>query len=247
MPEKLSLLPEIIHQDWEPFLTDEIFNLLEKISQQLERGYGSDYITPPKQIALRFLTLPLINSKVVILGQDPYPQEGVATGRAFEVGGLMSWGVPFRNVSLKNIVRAIYYAETGAYKTFTEVKQEIIGGWHIDSPNEIFKNWEKQGVLLLNTSFTCEKGKPGSHSKIWSEFTRKMLEYINTICPDLVWLLWGNHAQNVVDGMLLKNRIHSMHPMLCAQKDSRPTDFLYGLRSCFKETKNLINWSGKER
>jgi len=67
------------------------------------------------------------------ISHDPYPEKGIATGRAFEVGGLKSWEQPFRQVSLKNIIRLIHksYNNITRYEdipSFTEIKKEIKAG-----------------------------------------------------------------------------------------------------------------------
>ncbi|MFW6310335.1 MAG: hypothetical protein ACOC1D_04465, partial [Prolixibacteraceae bacterium] len=88
-----------VHQTWEKFLSREIKELI----CQTEKEITKQNFTPPADKVLRFLEVPLDQIKVIILGQDPYPQPGVATGRAFEVGTLKSWNEPFKNISLKNI------------------------------------------------------------------------------------------------------------------------------------------------
>lgn len=105
------------------------------------------------------------NVKVIWLGQDVYPAKGVATGRSFEVGGLNDWSKPFRQVSLKNIVRLIHKNHYGIIdykdiKKFSNIQKEIKNGtFQIKSPNYLFETLEDQGVLFLNTSFTCEVGE----------------------------------------------------------------------------------------
>ncbi len=192
----------------------------------------------------RFLSKSLDNVKVIILGQDPYPQKGVATGRAFEVGTLKSWQDKFTNISLKNIIRAIYFAYKDQYLKYSEIKKEIGLYFQLKSPDELFVNWENQGVLLLNTSFTCELGKPNSHEKLWKNFTNLLLKYIANRNNDIIWFLWGNNAKAIVDGIPVQNKVESMHPMMCYSKDGRNDDFLFGRINCFKETKNIINWLG---
>ncbi len=92
-----------IHPSWQPFFTPEILKILEDIDEGM-----TGECNPAPAAVLRFATQPLDEVKVLILGQDTYPAAGVATGRAFEVGGLTSWNSPYRQVSLKNIVRRIY-------------------------------------------------------------------------------------------------------------------------------------------
>jgi uracil-DNA glycosylase len=240
----LKELHAALHPAWKEFLTDGTVDELKKIEESIAEN-SSDY-TPAVSRVLHFMTNDLEHAKIVIIGQDPYPQKGVATGRAFEVSTLKDWNDTFRNVSLKNIVRAVYNAYTGGFHTYNEIKQQMNGGlfgngFTILPPDRLFKSWEEQGVLLLNTSFTTEIGRPGSHSKLWAGFTRKLLSYINDKNPELIWFLWGNHAKNITSHLDLKNAFTSNHPMICKHGDD---DFLFGKVNMFAETKELVNWKG---
>ena len=133
-------------------LLDNNKELLDSIRIKLKEESDSGIeITPPENLQLRFTSQDLSSIKILILGQDPYPQSGVATGRAFEVGTLHSWFDNFRNTSLKNIVRAIYAAKNDKILKFSEIQQEIKNGkFNILPPNELFESLEKQGVLLIS-------------------------------------------------------------------------------------------------
>ena len=229
-----------IHSDWNPFLSKETVGLILKI----ESDISTKEFTPSYKKVLRFLELPLLSAKVVIVGQDPYPQIGAATGRAFEVGTLKSWNEPFRNVSLKNILRTIYKAYSGEVKKYSELKEKFDNEFQLLPPNKLFKHWEKQGVLLLNTSFTCEPGIPGSHKKVWSEFSSELLNYINKTNSSITWFLWGNHALEATQNLHIKNKIISQHPMMCYKKEGRDTDFLFGKINCFGQLIREIDWTG---
>ncbi len=229
-----------IHSDWHPFLTKETKSALHKIQKEIAlKGY-----TPPKENVLRFLELPLSTSKVIILGQDPYPQPGVATGRAFEVGTLKSWNVPFKNISLKNILRALYKAYSGKVVKYNELKTKFDNEFPLLSPNKLFGHWEKEGVLLLNTSFTCEPGNPGSHKKAWGGFTNGLLQFISSQHSHLTWFLWGAHALEATANVEIRNKIVALHPMMCFDAPGRDADFLFGKTNCFEELKDKIDWTG---
>ncbi|MEN8117496.1 MAG: uracil-DNA glycosylase [Bacteroidota bacterium] len=229
-----------IHPDWIPFLSKEILELLTQIEKQI---VVHDF-TPSAEKVLRFLELPLSEVKVVILGQDPYPQPGVATGRAFEVGTLRSWNEPFKNISLKNILRTLYKAYTGKVIKYNNLKTKFDNEFPVLSPQKLFKHWEHQGILLLNTSFTCEIGKPGSHKKNWEEFTSRLLTYVTSEFETITWFLWGNHAQEAISEFQIKNKIISQHPMMCYDKPGRETDFLFGNNNCFGQFLQEIDWTG---
>lgn len=236
-----------IHNSWTKFLSNNRCNQLKKIEKEINNG---DEYTPDTSLILRFLEMDLSKVPVLILGQDPYPQKGVATGRAFEVGGLNSWTQKFRNVSLKNIIRAIYKAQRKEEKKYSEILSEINEGtrlnlsddFNILSPNKLFEYWwDKENILLLNTAFTCEIGKPNSHTKIWSDFTHEILEFIATENPKIIWFLWGRNAEAVVSGIEIKNKSISSHPMMCTKKDN---DFLFGKINHFANKNMKINWTG---
>lgn len=233
------IVPKIIHESWTSFLTPEIRKELEKIEVKI----GNDY-TPNEDKVLRFLSLDLNNAKVVILGQDPYKPLGVANGRSFQPDNLYSWTQPFKQVSLKNIIRLIYrtennielYSDIPSYK---EILKEIAtGNFAIKEPKEWFDFLEKQGVLFLNTYLTCKIGVSNSHKKIWESFSHHMLEYISETNPELNWFLWGSEA--ILNKCYIKQgKIYqSRHPMMCS--DDYENDFLKC--ECFKETKELISW-----
>jgi len=113
--------------------------------------------------------------KVVILGQDPYHTPGAAEGLAFSVPN--SQPIP---PSLVNI--------------YKEIDADI--GRHVN-PRGSLRNWQRQGVLLLNTVLTVEAHKAGSHrGKGWETFTTATISYLNEVRPHLVFILWGRDARN---------------------------------------------------
>jgi uracil-DNA glycosylase len=232
----------LIDKSWNTFLTKDIISELVNIENQI--GLSRNDFTPKSQNVLRFLSKPLSEVKIVILGQDPYPQEGVATGRAFEVGTLNSWNDKFSNVSLKNIIRSIYFAYNNKYLKYSEIKKEIGLNFPLVKPDQLFVEWENQGVLLLNTSFTCKIGVSNSHEKYWRNFTNLLLNYIAVANKDITWFLWGNNAKAIVNGIKIEKKIESMHPMMCYNKEGRNDDFLFGEINCFKESLTIINWLG---
>ncbi|WP_210470325.1 uracil-DNA glycosylase [Sporosarcina sp. 6E9] len=236
------ILPKEVHSSWDSFITEEILAELKVIENEI----GNNFNPSDPDKLLRFLSVDVDNVKVIWLGQDVYPAKGVATGRSFEVGGLNDWLEPFRQVSLKNIVRLIYKNYTGIsdykdIKKFSEIQKEIKNGsFQIKPPNNIFDSLENQGVLFLNTSFTCEVGEANSHKIIWRAFSKKVLNYISTKNPDIKWFLWGKEAistkEDIPEGVFFESR----HPMMCSEKYQ--DDFLKF--DGFKATMSEINWLG---
>jgi len=235
----MSLIPKELHPSWNIFLTDDIILELETI----ERKIGNN-INPAPENVLRFMICNLYDIKVVILGQDPYPETGRATGRAFEVGDLTSWNQKFRQVSLKNIIRLIYknyngISEYSDIKKFSEIQKEIKEGkFSILPPHKIFKSWEKQGVLLLNTYLSVEAGITGSHISIWQKFSEELLKFISDENRNISWFLWGRMAEEKKQFIKYGKYYISRHPMMCSELYE--DDFLRS--DCFKDTMDIINW-----
>lgn len=244
------LIPLDYHKSWDEFLSNKIRNRINDIENKI----GANY-TPDTHNVLRFLKTDLMNVKCVWLGQDPYKSEftlndgtikKVSVGRAFQPGNLESWFQPFKQVSLKNIIRLIYktynpvinYNEIKSYKEVTEEIKR--GNFKILPPQDWFDSLEKQGVLFLNTYLTCCIGESNSHKDYWVDFSRELLKYISSKRQDIVWFLWGKEA--ISNKELIKSGIiyESRHPMMCSEKYD--DDFLKS--NCFENTKNIINWLG---
>lgn len=184
--------------------------------------------------------MPVDQVRVVILGQDPYPAEGAATGLAFEVNGLTSWKMPFRQVSLKNIVRLLYasYTDADPYKTaYSDILKAMDRGeFSILPPDRLFSYWAENGVLLLNTALTCKTGYPGSHAELWQPLMDDLVKYVEDNAHP-IWFLWGKSAQKYGN---VRHSYCSRHPMLCSEKWE--DDFLKN--PCFRETADQIDWLG---
>ena len=132
--------------------------------------------------------------KVVIIGQDPYHGKGQANGLCFSVNN----NIP-KPPSLVNIFKEL---ENDLSKKF-------------ESENGNLERWARQGVFLLNTTLTVEKNKPMSHSNIgWDKFTDKVIETLSKDSENLVFILWGNHAQKKIEKINISNHmiIKSVHP-----------------------------------
>ncbi|WP_019243279.1 MULTISPECIES: uracil-DNA glycosylase [Bacillus] len=234
------IILDSVHSSWKPFLTEEIIQEIREI----EREIGDNYNPINPDNILRFLSVDLHKVKVVWLGQDVYPMKGAATGRSFEVGGLESWVGPFRQVSLKNIIRLLHknYHNIHHYdeiKSYEEIKKEIKAGtFPIKPPHQWFDYLEEQGVLFLNTSFTCEIGKPNSHKKIWEHFSKQVLTYISKENPQIKWFLWGKEAISNKEYIQQGEFFESRHPMMCSVKYE--DDFLKF--KGFEQSKDYIKW-----
>jgi uracil-DNA glycosylase len=135
---------------------------------------GAEVYPPTEECFSAFNSTPFEQVKVVVLGQDPYHGTGQAHGLSFSVKPGVA--VP---PSLKNI--------------YKELESDL----HIQPVDHGFlEAWAKQGVLLLNSVLTVEKGQAGAHQRQgWEQFTDKAVEALSEERTGLVFLLWGSHAQ----------------------------------------------------
>lgn len=161
--------------------------LFEKIKLQeyaktlklfLDEEYKNKIIYPPRKEMFNAFKYCTVNDlKVVIIGQDPYHEPHQAMGLCFAV----NHGVALPP-SLKNI-----------YK-------EIENEYHVDMSKQDgdLTYLAKQGVLLLNSILSVEKGKPLSHNiKEYELFFKDILSFINTLNKPIVFLLWGGYAKSL--------------------------------------------------
>ena len=166
----------MINNDWDSVLEDEFKkDYFIKIMEFIDEEYATKTIYPPyEEIFNAFRLTPLANVKVVILGQDPYHEEGQAHGLAFSTPE----GRPIPR-SLKNI--------------FKEIQNEY--SYPIPESG-CLESWAKQGVFLLNTVLTVEDGKANSHSKCgWQTFTDNVIKILNNQTKPIVFMLWGKQAE----------------------------------------------------
>ena len=166
----------MIANDWDLALEDEFKkDYFLKIMDFIDEEYESKTVYPPyEEIFNAFKFTPLESVKVVILGQDPYHEEGQAHGLAFSTPD----GRPIPR-SLKNI--------------FKEINSE----YEYPIPESgCLEKWAKQGVFLLNTVLTVEKGNANSHSDCgWQIFTDNVIKILNSRKQPIVFMLWGKQAE----------------------------------------------------
>ena len=184
-----------LNNDWDGILNDEWEKpYYRQLHNFLKEEYSTRRIYPDMNDifnALKYTSFD--DTKVVIIGQDPYHGEGQAHGLCFSV----KQGVT-PPPSLKNI--------------FKELNSDI--GKPIPSHGEL-TDWAKQGVLLLNAVLTVREGQPTSHKNMgWETFTDRVISELNKKTTPVVSLLWGAYAQKKAE--IITNPIHkkliSVHP-----------------------------------
>ena len=186
----------IKNQTWQAFLATEFQKpYFVELTQQVEQEYTYTTCFPPKELIFSaFEQFDFQDTKVVIIGQDPYHGTGEANGLCFSVNDGVA--IP---PSLKNI--------------YTEINNEFDRILFPTSGN--LERWAKQGILLLNAGLTVRKDEANSHKHLkWNVFTDAVIDLINEQSENVVFLLWGSFAQK--KGKLIDRNKHlvleSGHP-----------------------------------
>lgn len=186
---------QIFKNDWELYLTEEMQKpYYRELREFLKQEYSSQQIFPDMYDifnALHYTSL--ADTKVVILGQDPYHGDGQAHGLSFSV--LPNVPPP---PSLVNI--------------FKELNSDL--GCTVPD-NGCLKPWAEQGVLLLNAVLTVRAHAANSHrGKGWETFTDKIIEVLNQREKPMAFILWGTPARR--KKAMITNPVHlvveSPHP-----------------------------------
>lgn len=185
----------MVGNDWDEVLLKVYKDSNYKIlCQRLENLYNEDKVCPDKNALYKALELTDVNAvKVVILGQDPYPTIGDANGLAFSYTG--NGNIP---KSLKVIFKALY------------------NDYQINRVNTDLTDWAKQGVLLLNTILSIEKGgKILSHKYLkWENIvTNEIIRFLAQQNKPIVFVLWGSSAKGKKK-IILEQDINNNHVIL---------------------------------
>ena len=166
-----------IKTDWRDIIgnfdCNEINDFLNKELVILDNEI--EIFPPPNRIFNCFNFFDIKDTKVVILGQDPYINEGEAMGLCFSVPKGIK--VP---PSLKNI--------------YKEIENDL--NIKMDKTNGDLTHWAEQGVLLLNTALTVQQYKSNSHKKIWKNFTDYIIKTVSDKNEKIIFVLWGRYAQS---------------------------------------------------
>jgi uracil-DNA glycosylase len=182
---------------WRRVLADEIKKpYYQKIQQFLKKERQRHKIFPPEKEVFAALKLtPYSKVNVLLLGQDPYHDDGQAHGLCFSV----RLGIP-PPPSLLNI--------------FKELQHDL----GFDTPRRGYlAHWAKQGVLMLNAVLTVRAHQPGSHrNQGWEIFTDAIIQAVSAKASPVVFLLWGNDAKAKIKLIHAAKTehviIHSAHP-----------------------------------
>ncbi|MBU3691939.1 MAG: uracil-DNA glycosylase [Candidatus Nanopelagicaceae bacterium] len=184
------MLFELVPDPWHPVLNhlkEEINEIGKQLQARADRG---ERILPDKRYVFRALETPPEAIKVVIVGQDPYPNIADAIGLAFSVSPRNS-GLPG---SLMNIQKEIL-TDIGSTTT---------------SDGDLTR-WSAQGVLLLNRVLTVSAGNSGSHADLgWQKITHQIVQHVANL--KAVGVLWGNTARELAPLFEADSLVEGVHP-----------------------------------
>ncbi len=212
-----------IGNDWDAILEDEFrAEYYLKLRSFLKSEYAAHNIHPDMYDIFNALKwTSRADTKVVILGQDPYHEEGQAHGLAFSVQ---------KDVKIPPSLMNMY----------KELQNEL--GCYIPN-NGYLEKWARQGVLLLNSSLTVRDGLANSHrGKGWEIFTDRVIASLNERGDPVIFMLWGNNAREKLS--IITN---PRHKILTAPHPS-PLSASRGFFGCghFKTANRILEKLGKE-
>jgi uracil-DNA glycosylase len=214
---KQKIFNKLEPSGWGKVLKSFIFSSdFDKILMTLyESSNNGIRFTPTvKDLFRTFEECPFDELKVVIVGQDPYPQLGVADGIAFSCSKSQR-----EQPSLKYIL--------------DEVEKMYPMGY--ERPLDLSK-WTRQGIILLNTALTTEVGKIGKHYDLWKTFIAYLFDYLNHNVPGIVYIYMGNKAKEWADFVDNTDyKFYLTHPASAAYNGS-----VWNSKNTFTEVTQII-------
>lgn len=208
-------------------------NELNKVLTVLGRMYRVKPICPAQEDVFKAFSLCKYNDcKVVFIGQDPYPQKGVATGILF--GNKANTKIEDYSPSLKIVRDAAIDLHISHYSiTF----------------DPTLESWAKQGILMLNSALTVEMNKVGSHTMLWRPFISKLIKNMSEINTGIIYVLFGKQAQTFKPYIGKYNDVIEIeHPAYFARLGKEmPSSIFYEINKLLKSKYNCqVNWYKEE-
>lgn len=169
------MTPQEYFGDWAKVID---FNELKIVLNKLERLNPESLCPHPSDVFRAFKLCPYKELKIVFLGQDPYPQKGIATGILF--GNSKETPEDKLSPSLEVIKECC-------------INYEIPHG-PIEFDNTL-ESWAKQGILMINSALTCKVNEIGSHVMMWRKFIATLLKNLSYRETGIIYVLFGKQAQ----------------------------------------------------
>lgn len=224
-----------MHPQWQEFLKDEWSKpYFKKIIHHYKIAMSQGQIIfPPRNLIFNAFNLTLPDDvQIVILGQDPYHGSIFHNGTEIPQAMGLSFSVP-RNVPIPPSLQNIY--------------KEISNTLGITMPNHgDLTLWAKRGALLLNSIFSVQKGRAGSHKSFgWEEFSDAVIKTLSDKKEGIVFMLWGNYAKQ--KAFLIDSSKHFIitapHPSPLARGFIGSGVFIKAKEAFEKIGKVPFNWS----
>lgn len=202
---------------WSEVINKRVLNI---ILSKLELEYKTKLICPMQRDVFKAFKLCSYDElKVVMVGQDPYPQKGVATGILF--GNKKET----RNENLSPSLQVIR-------KTIIDLENSD----NCITFDPTLENWAKQGILMLNSALTVEMNKVGSHTMLWRPFISDLLQKLSNSRTGIIYVLFGRQAQTFKPyiNKQFNTVLEEKHPAYFARTGEKMPDTI------FKEVNELI-------
>lgn len=207
---------------WNVIPHKELYEVLGSLSKM-----SASSVSPlPVDIFRAFAETSHKDCKVVFIGQDPYPQRGVATGLCFANHKDVRSISPSLDVLMECCINP-----------------ELPHG-HIDF-DVTLESWAEQGVLLLNSALTCEINRIGSHVMMWRPFISKFLYKLSRHTPGIIYVLFGKQAQTLKPYInKYDDTLEVEHPSFFARSHTKmPYSLFNNIDRLTKEKYGIkINW-----
>jgi len=240
----LKFLESKVHLSWRNLLLKAILQL---DIEYLEFILTQKYLPSNGRLFSAFKTLPKENLKYILFGQDPYPREDSAIGYAFIDGKVreifnsngLSKDVN-RATSLRNFIKMALVAK-GLLDASDITKENIVKIKKYELINSIYElkdNFEKNGVLLLNTALIFEdKKRSNHHIKKWKPFIKYLL---NNIDSTVELILFGNPAKKIKKELNLEHKAYEMeHPYNLSFINSKEAQELFSKMDLLSKQKSF--------
>lgn len=192
--KKIINIPDDWYNKLKHFIESE--EMTKIASAVKERRKHTEVFPPSNEIFRAFQLTSYRDVRVVVIGMDPYPT--LYQGKPVACG--LSFAPRDRN-----------YVPPSLRQIYKRIKEDFYKEDMLFDVDLDMEYWAKQGVLMLNAALTVEQGKPGSHMKLWKNWTQEVIFSLNEYSSGVVFCLWGKDAQ------AFESNIGSHHIVLKAE------------------------------
>lgn len=236
----LNYILQNVKPDWQKiwekiFRSKEGTETINFLRVKLEKHGNNFYFLPKAESILNaFKYFDLNETKLVLLGQDPYINTEIVSGEEISQAMGLSFSVP-DNIKVPPSLRNIFKEIKNCYPNF-----------NIPNHGNLTRWVEEEKILLLNSALSVKKGISNSHQKKWEKLTDKIIEHISDQCIGVIFLLLGNNAKN--KSKLIDEEKHyiinGVHPSpLSANRGFFGSKIFLNINNLLiKNNKKEINW-----